>query len=517
MSYTETRKRLLESPASVGKVLGQMRGHYVVLVSDALGITLHQDSLGILRIYGLDSGDFFASSFLATAWACPGKLELNQVALGQKIATGEIFGSETLFKQVVRCEPGRIPGSAGATRGVAIRRPEQVTMPERGSSSLAESLDENAELLGSRLMEAEQAASDGAGLLGVSAGYDSRLLLAASIRGGLSISLFTHNTMGVHTKEHGVVDKIGMAMGLVPEKYSSKRLEELDREEVEAVADDCLHFFDGCSSRQRGALQETFTQKYYRRVFSGHSVFFNGLGGEIFRNHTGTRNGKVDVHDWMERHVFFPFGPALLRDREHYKVIRQSICETVSQRLGIQFEGAVSLTDLRRFYSEIRVPDSDANILNAHNQLVYVNAPFTEKAVIAGGLAATPHIGLGGEYEAALIKRLMPKLGDIVYNDGYVPRTTNLQYHLRNHLRAIVPDRMAINRIRRRSQGVQYHAVEAFGKLKKIAPLFQDIEEVLLEILPDDRFHLALLHNSQRPATLYLGLVLLHFRDRIRW
>ena len=515
-TYTETRRRILEASADASEIAGRIRGHFLILVDDASGIRLYQDCLGIQRIYGLSSGDFFSSSFLATAWACPTKLRLDEIALSQKVSTGELLGPRTLFEQVIRCEPSCNPSPPDSLGRLTIRRPER-SAPAVGAGSLHDSLERNAQLLTSKLKEARQAATKHSALLGISSGYDSRLLLASSRRADLELSLFTHHTASVHSIEHSVTDRIGRIVGQVPAKLGTRRLDELSPDEIEAVADDCLHYFDGCTSRQRGALQETFTQMYYRRVFSGHSMFFNGIGGEIFRNHTGTRHGTVDLDRWMARHMFFPFGPDLLRSKDQRALVRQSIRQTATRRLDIKFENRVSLLDLRRFYAEVRVPESDANILNAHNQLVHVNAPFTDPEVIAGGVAATPHTGLGGEYEAALIDRLLPELSSIPYNDGHHRKQGNLVYRLRNQVRAYTPSAITLGRIQRNLLGGHEQAIVQFNALKRKNAMFDNIEKVLLEILPPERFHLALLHYGQRPATLYLGLVLLHFHDRIRW
>lgn len=517
LSYSETRRRILEASCyQMAEILRRLRGHFLILANDASGVTLYQDCLGIQRVYALESGDFFSSSFLATASACPRKLCLDKLALAERISTGELLGTKTLFEQVIRCEPGCTPTPLDPGGQLTLRRQDHSTS-EVGVHAIDHSVDRNAQLLTLRLQEARQAASEHSALLGISSGYDSRLLLAASRNAGVTMSLFTHHTAGVHYVEHGITDRIGDFMDKKPARLRSRRLDQLSPEEVESVADDCLHFFDGCTSRQRGALQETFTQQYYRHVFAGHSMFFNGIGGEIFRNHTGTRHGTVNLDRWMERHLFFPFGPDLLYDDEQYDQVRKGIRATIANRLDIDVKTRLSLLDLRRFYAEVQVPDSDANILNAHNQLLHVNAPFTDSEVIAGGLAATPNIGLGGSYEAALIQRLAPELGNIAFNDGYHQKQRNLIYRLRNQVRAHVPPTITLGRIQKKLLARRTQAMMEFDALKKASPIFESIEKVLLEILPSERFHLGLLHYAQRPATLYLGLVLLHFHDRIRW
>lgn len=442
----------------------------------------------------------FSNSFQTLRSQLGRSVRSSPLILAEKLATGFVLRPETLLEQVYQLD---LPNArrAETSSGILFVSPEHDFGNEPvHQKGFSDSIERQAYVLESHFQTLKSVCSNQSSLLGLSGGYDSRLLLACSHFLPEKVSVFTHDTQGVHSKQRSIIQKLADVYGMPLCTTPSRHMEDLTPDEAEQVLTECLDFFDQRSSRQRGAFSETYTRKYNQKILEGYGFFFHGVGGEVYRNHTYSSYRRIHLRDWFERHVIFPFAREAINDDDLYEAMYKNMLQKISLRLGEKPGITVDIHWIRRYYSLVRVMDSDAIFPQTYSHLVPCHAPFLDAKIIREGLKATPYIGYGDEYEAALINRLSPSLGSIPTEHGFPPNRIPRKEQMKARLRTLTPDRIKSKRIQKLLLSRSAH----MPKTKVLLPLdtVRDLKEIFYQSFPKGNFEMAMLDAVQRPTTL---------------
>jgi len=510
LGYRDSLKRLLADFRANRLDQEELIGGFCLLFWDGRKISILRDRSRIYKVFGDDARSCLSSSFLAMVEVSPLPLALNRLAVCEKIATGFILGPDTLVDGIREITINHTDDYA-LIDGIGFEQVLDRPKPIIHAKGREDSLERQISVLGLHGMALNTLNSEMKGLLGLSSGYDSRLLLACTKVFTDKVNLYTHDTQGVHAKQHDVIQALADIYGMPLATTSTRSNEDHTLDQAADILNECMLFFDASSSRQRGAFHETYTRQYNEKVLAGCGCLFHGVGGELYRNHTHSMRWGTPVHAWFERHVIFPFAKEVIGDSDLYEAMFARMLEKVTTQLGDEGGRTTHLHWLRRYYSEVRMMASDAHFVGAFNQMVHCHAPFLDAMVIAEGLGATPYIGNGSVYESELIVRLDSKLASIPTEYGFAPNNISVTEKTRALLRSVLPDALQTRRVRR----IKQKAIPLMSSKLPLSMEFVDEMKLSLEdVLPNSQFKECLNDHSQMSVTLSLAYFLKQYGFR---
>ena len=495
----------------------QLLGSFCLLFWNGRYVSVLLDRSRTLHVFGNEDRTCLSSSFLAALSASPRARPLNRLAACEKLATGYIVSPDTLVEGIQQVD-GDVGATYRAEEDGACFVPVRARPPRSlRRASVADSIAGQVSRLQSHFRAMDALHVESRGELGMSSGYDSRLVLACAQFLSRPMDLHTHGTPGIHNAEREVVQQIAARRGLVLSQVSTRRIEDHGAEEIAALLDDGLYFYDGRCSHNMGAFGEVYTRAYKARVLGTHRLGWNGLGGEMYRNYYFTADRPVNLRHWLDRHVYYPFASEAWGNAEEYEAMHRRKVEKMARRLETAIPERAEFLWLRRYYSEIRMPDCDATNNDALNQLAYFHTPFMDAALVAEALDATPHIGCGGTYQARLIRALDPGLAAFPTHYGHALDPIPLRPRLQSWWKCQVPEFVQRIRLRTRLRRMEPRIVPEYQAFAQGVPALGEIREALCSSVLRGRFEDAMIHYAQKPTTIFVGSFLRAFQHKIRW
>ncbi|RYG19281.1 MAG: hypothetical protein EOO07_07140 [Chitinophagaceae bacterium] len=348
---------------------------------------------------GLISSSFLASLHMA------GQLTINKAAFLERLTTGSSIAPKTIFNEI-----GRLYSTADydliANKSFALDT-------SRKFNNEKEALENQFAVLQNYFADIKEFTATNLTDIGLSMGYDSRLILAAALKNDIQdIQLHTHsiNGVGKHAKEQVIVKSIAKAFNLPLKIVETNSFNRLHGDNLQALILDNWTYFDGLSSYNMGSLTETYTRKYKEQVLGqDYNVALNGLGGEIYRNYFNLANKGFDYDLLAQNFFLYKFSEDLV-GKEQLQTVIGNLKEEINNRLGIEIKDTIHYKDVRRYVAEMRMVDGYACNHNAHNKISYFLTPFIEPEVYHAAYNIYPYTGITGTFEGKLIERFHPVL-----------------------------------------------------------------------------------------------------------
>lgn len=489
----------------------EMLGAFVAVVWDGRRLTVFNDRLQVQPVFVDEAREVLSTSFLALAAVRGRRQRVNRIALLEKLTTGFIVGPDTLVEGITKANHDFQRGWAG--RGWRYVTPPErslLPIPSRHALSRHQAIEEQCAALIAVLKRSMPLATGKGAVLCASAGYDSRLLFAATQHLGITLKLQTHATEGVHDSDHHTVAEWARARQLQLIEVPTKHVEKLEGPDLDELAVDCVRFFDGRNSHNMGALSQVYTRGYSIASLGGAGLRFNGIGGELYRNYYHSSLPRVRLFDWMVHHVYYPPSRRIFAGREWLRELHGHVVAKMSASLGQTLGEKVDQLTLRRLYSEIRMPECDGVNSNAHNQIAFYLTPFIEWPVIRQGYRAISHLGLSGRFQADLIGRFDRQIAASPSHYGFPLDREPLSWVFRAAVKGMTPDclwnlRMSL---RESFRPALTRLGGAFALLERSPVLRVGFEE-LERRLPGVNLKPCLSDYAQGPNVLFVG-VLLH-------
>lgn len=480
--------------------------------------SLLTDQLECQAVFVDQRSQVASSSFLGLLTALPGKNPLNRLAFAEKIATGYIVGPDTLVEGIRKVtgpvqpeckdgawafipKPRRDPSAAGLDRyrEACLRR--QISTLETYLSGI------------------RALANESPPVLGLSTGYDSRLLFALACRTGFPLAVQTHATAGVHDFDQSIITNLAATKGRRLVIVPTRQIQDLPEEEFASVLTDCVDFFDGRCSYDMGTFSEVYTRHYSVASLGDFALRLNGLGGEIYRNYYFDSPGDVDFRRWLHRHVYYPTARKVIADREIWEEMHRNKVAKMSATLGLDLTAPASSLVRKRYYCEIRMPECDATNNNAHNQVAYYLTPFIEWLTVQIGYQAVPFIGYSGQFQAALIEMADPNIASAPSHYGFKLPREPLRHRLKSWLKCTLPDSFWTARrdlqIRSGAYGQIY--LEQYRLMRRGHPSLAEVESALQEHFPRWCWDDAQRHYAHGPTVIFMGTWLRDYNSKIKF
>jgi hypothetical protein len=408
-------------------------------------IEITTDSGGLYAIFG-DRETGVISSSLQAVCSQGRKYPVNTAALCEQLITGAVAGRETCFQGIERMD-GIGPITIGKTQVTFRRFDMGVPAPPRKFRDARSCADFQLEVLRAYFQKIGQLSGARGVSLGLSGGYDSRLMLLLAKEAKIPVHPFTFASPD-HTKEFEIATRLAELTGVPLRKVAVRSWTDLDAPALAANMDDALAYYDGRTNETMGTFGDCHTARIQRECRGEAAINLNGLGGELYRNRERLPPYGFGFMDWLAHYVIKPDADKCFLSAQAYKSFLDQLSRKYS---GVLNSGALKRFDrhmARRWYHEVWLPCFAGPRLSAENRVGLALMPFADGAVSAAAFAATPFIGAHGEFEASLIRRIDEKIASMpsTYGPGFAPSSTSRR--LRDLALALVP--LAVRRARHR-------------------------------------------------------------------
>ncbi len=439
LSISDSLSALLKDKLEGKLELSELFGHYTLIFHIHGSIELMGDPTRIKHVFTNQHGIFFSSSLLAVAMICE-KLTVNKMAFYEKCLTGIIVSPDTIFNEILTVNHEVAMRITSQSNGIVFFEwPYQMESIEYHTDSRAKSAAIQGRFLTQYLKNWTLITGGGKVDLGLSGGYDSTLLFAALypiFKEGLHVH--THSTGHIHDHEKKVALDITQSKDLDCRIIHTERFDSMASDPEPLLLENLL-FFDGRTSFDMGGFSPTYTADYRKSATEMCALTFSGVGGEAFRNNFSIVGETIKSERFFKDCVFIPyFKTAINNDELYYKVVNFHL-DKCEKNLKAKLRGRVDMLVIRRYYSEIMMPEGQGHVLDAYNTVSACVAPFLEKCILNQAYKGLPYLGNYGEYEAAIIKSLDSELARHMSSYGYPFDYIPLKNRVKNYIRARVP------------------------------------------------------------------------------
>lgn len=514
LGYSETLRAMLHDFCNHTLAYDELLGNYCAIIHCKGQIHILNDALNVCELFEDVDRTFVTSSFLAAAESME-RLTIDRLTAQEKLLTGYIVGENTLFNEVKRV----IPQTRTGNSAWEVHKWEPFQVPE-SDNNRTESVKERAETIKQFFAKIENIAREYPPELGLSGGYDSRMLFAGS-QGSwpFKLDLHTHSTEGVkiHDVEKEIVKEMAKQTGTPLQIVPTHNMDYYQEEDVEDILKDGYYFFDGRCAYNMGAFSPVYTRKYKCQAVSGHGLTLNGLGGENYRNYYMNIKPLVSTKQWMKAKVY----PCAVEDvlaKEDFNKLHRTIVEKMDRLLPIKWGKVVSNFDTRRYYSEMRMPDCDALNCNAHNQMEFYLTPFIDRSMIADAYRGREYVGVSGQYQADIIHELSPLVASFDSHYGYAfDKKEPFKRTIYMLVRGILPDFIWNARIRlltRKTRNTNGN-LKYFNRVREKSKFLDAAASYAESLFPEINFDNLRLDYAMMPNSTYISVVLYMLRDKI--
>lgn len=270
------------------KIENHCRGHYFVIIKENNSLFVFRDFYGIYPVYQDFSQEVISSSFLAVAFLQE-NLSISKNELYEYLFNGFWSEEKTLFEEILLLKYGQYINLK--QKETFFFSPEYMTITDKNYSQILNIITETLNIHFSELTSAFNKIS-----LGLSGGYDSRLILAALLRQNVIPDLYVNGTPNSIDIQCAKKIVEGTKLNLREVHYY---------EYYKNIEDNILNFiynrfyyFDGLGV---GGLFDLYSDIEYKQANPNkNTALLNGAGGEIYREAWNILIGKFSLKAYVQ-------------------------------------------------------------------------------------------------------------------------------------------------------------------------------------------------------------------------
>lgn len=392
-----------------GLPLDDLCGSFVMLMGHTqVGAWLFGDVLGIHKHYQTPDGQLRSTSFMVLRATLGDAPRLVAQRAQEYVLLGANHAPQTPFEGVLTADPTlAVALGAGGDQVIAPAERWRGACPHR---RFDEAVEDIAARIASRF--ADMAAAFGPDIgMALSGGMDSRLLLAALDRVGVTPTLYVYGRPD--DADVRVARTVAAALGL-PIDAIDKAALDVQRHPQPALGERWranLAFFDGLAPD--GAMDPGSDRETRLLQVQGGRLNLNGGGGEILRNFFYLRDRPFTPRQLAQ--AFYSNWPAeVFAERDAAEAMRLQTAEGIARNLGLRDDAALdrplSRGDVELVYSLFRLRWWMGRNNSLAGRYGAFLTPFVQPHLVR--LAASLPLAWKdyGRLECAVIRRLSPRV-----------------------------------------------------------------------------------------------------------
>ena len=492
-------------------------GPYCLLFRHGKTFTLLTDRMNLFHVFTNEENTVFSSSFAAVLKAGPRKYSINVPAVIENVLTGYIIGPETIVKNVYLADNQYQERFKHACiKFLPHPQDNRLEVPSR-IISFEQCVDKQIEVLDGYFESFKKLVEDVGGIdIGLSGGYDSRVLALMAKRHFSQVSAHTHYHKKI-TADEVYAEIVAKELSIPFYRCAeAKQAEEMDVEEFEKNLENTATYNDGRVVHDYSWLGYFRTRWYRESVLKDLKFGMNGLSGELYRNHDNQFFRSVNTHEWIKGRII-----GITRARTIRKSLMDEILEHIITKacctLHVDLKTKISHHQTRRYFGELFSIYAAAVRMNIDNQLGMSLSPFTDYGPRLASYETLPHLGVHGAFEAAMIKRMNLKVASFVSNYGYsFDKSPPLLKQAKYVIRGVIPCGIQ-NKLTALRCGLldTRHSREVYQQLYVAMPLIRAATELMRESRFGLNWEKVVEDYLVMRRTLSIGIMLLKYEDSI--
>jgi hypothetical protein len=516
LSYRDTLQALLDDYLQNQLDLNELIGSFCLIFYVRGKIRILTDRLCVHHIFMDEQQTRLSSSFLVLLSSFKYSQSLNRMAFYEKICTGYIVGPDTLVESIHQITPQSQKDIQDDKFGFITYSPEHIPMV--CSDGFDACLEQQLAGLRKYFAKIKPLCNEFSTDLGLSGGYDSRLLFLLCRDADLSLSVYSHLTEGAHEREFRIARQIAESGNLHLQAIKTRRVSDHDENEIVRILSDNMFYFDGRNARTVGTFSEVSTRTYKTRVLGENRTSLNGKAGEIYRNFSFTARNRISLKWWMRNHVYFNLTGSRNWIKGSRPELDKFILSKIESRLNVDLSATTDLLTMRRFYGDILQPDCEGNANNAHNQLSFHLTPFLEYSSIHKSYEASDYIGLTGELESKMLLKLDARIAQLDSIYGFPLSKEPFSHKLYGLIKGFLPDIFWVYKhdYSLRYSGSGKQSLEDYLALNKRSKFIQEIENALRLFGPEVDWHFLMYDGDFRSNAIFIGTFLRQFESKLK-
>lgn len=505
-------RKLLEDYCSKSLSKNEVLGSFVMILRHSSKLVLIQDPLKMHSLYYCRKSGRISDSLQKLVDTSAFSYSLNRRALNERVVLGFSLSNETILNGIIRLDSDSDACEDSITLYSWSDSARDV-LETHGNRNL--SINRNLELLNSQFSTLSKVFSGDQVDLGLSSGFDCRLLLACADAWLPRISLHSHKTIGVHDLENSLAREVANVLGYEIYSIPTSDLVNESDDVIGKTLKENLSFFDGVSARHLGSFSKTYTASYRELAINGSACSLNGLGGEIFRDSYFVGSRRLSWDAWSRRLLELPLGREYFGSGKDYIEVSLNSKEIIERRLDMSFDNP-DLLKSHLYYGLVKMPAANGSVSKAYNKVSHTYFPFINSSIIEGSLKAVPYIKGSVSYQADMIKRMSPKLAKVSSHYGYsfdrIPLKIKLMHRFKSNLPVDLRERLVKEHYRK---SISSNQNKEFFDLVKRSSYLSNIKDELMTIFPRMNFELVMSNGTQRRVALFLGSFLVENKTKI--
>lgn len=427
-------------------------GHFIVIAHISGRIFFLTDRLCTLSLYYHEDKLEYSSSFIALMTSSQGILTINKHAMFEILFVNGVVPPDTQVDQIKRWTPAI---NNGLSSDVSVYKYRTSHLFTDFDSSLNRALDNQIERLDAYFEMSKTLFDEFGAVMGLTGGFDSRLLLAMMIRHKVDTEFYTHWQKGV-SKDYQIAHEIASAFDI-----------ELDvlRKHYQPGGSDFTQgyqYTDGQIRHQYYWSEAYSTVSYYNSLIKVNKVGINGVGGEQYRNSEGFPRRKEPVSTWLRRDAFSLQANCILKSSRDHEIFIERVCDKIKCLLAPEIEHA-SPYFAKRYYNEIYGYSNRYFRAGFENQIMYHLSPFSDPYNSLYAYRAIPFLGGLYSFQMEMLKRLNVKLASCRSSYGFsFDKNVPLLYRLGKLMQRRISNRnstrikMVLSEVRRSNACTKY-------------------------------------------------------------
>ncbi|HYF67664.1 MAG TPA: hypothetical protein VD884_05990 [Ohtaekwangia sp.] len=434
----------------------ELFGHYTIVHIYASTVKLYFDEAGYGAPYVIQN-KFISSSFLACCELSE-SLSLNQYSIFRTIYTGLYDSEDTTFHEIRKINKKEC-WNIENIKVEFIPIIQKIETPEL--TSQREGVTYQLNELSSYMRRWKPQVEKYSGDIGLSSGYDSRLMVALLVEHNPGAFQVHSYWKEVEDFDNIIAKEIAKTIGLVLVGVPVKNRNNLAGNEFEGILKNAFLYYDGIFPSNHGWVREYRTSLHRSKILGSARFGFSGISGEQYRNDFNLLNKKYKIEYVIENILLEDFNHIVLRNSTFSYAGMEHLRDWVGKRLIPNGNRTMlSKEDILRMYCEMWVPGGPGLRNRMENTLSFFVSPFTERKIQHSAYASFKYLGVNGQFQASMINRLNPNLAAILSDYGYPFTKIPLAYILKSYLSGFV-GRKTIAALRK-AKNSKY--LDTFGK-----------------------------------------------------
>lgn len=483
---------------------------FIILINDKLFII--NEPNGLFNVYYNEDSKSISSSFLALVYSFPHKLTLNRNAITEILLTGGNILPDTPFNEIKKLDPAA-DKKLNDIILYSVRNDPDNSFDQTKNTNRSQLVKAEVQRLENYFNEISYFLNRYGGMIGLSGGFDSRLLMALTEKEQYKVSYFTfwnqvENDDQRIAKE--LTEKVKKSLELI-ELSDPLRLSD---EEIINQMEEGFLYTDGHIRSQLYYHEPQNSGSFIEKTYKDYSVGIQGIGGEQYRNVDRNIRPSYSFSDWLRYDVTYRYSTPSFNSKQSEDSFLDYISGKIRFRLKLT-GNRIDKYNAKRYFNEVYLESVRGYRASLENQYHYYLAPFAEYVHTKAAAYIINALGPAFDFESNMIRLLDHNLASVRSNYGYSfincdPLKTKLQAYIKE----ILPKALfytIYSRIKKNNNSNYY------DKFVVKFPFFKEYENHIIKIgLP---LNIDLLKNNKYSGLLLisLGYFLNRLKDKIEF